>query len=71
MEKEDAIEFTKIVYVEVYTGIFKAILNAFSSKYSILVSIGITALAEVITNSDGKGTNDLVKKRIWKVNCKI
>ncbi|HET9805434.1 MAG TPA: hypothetical protein VFP49_00850 [Nitrososphaeraceae archaeon] len=71
LEKEDAIELTKIIYDEVDTGIFKAIINASSSKDGILVSIGITAVAEVITNSDGEGTKDLVKKGFGRLIAKF
>ena len=61
LEKEDAIKFTKIIYDEVDTGIFQAIIKTSSSQDGILVNIGITAAAEVITNSAGEGTKDLVK----------
>ena len=71
LEKEDAIELTKIIYDEVDTGIFKAIINASSSKDGILVSIGITAVAEVITNSTGEGTKDLVKKGFGRLIAKF
>lgn len=71
LEKEDAIELTKIIYDEVDTGIFKAIINASSSKDGILVSIGITAVAEVITNSAGEGTKDLVKKGFGRLIAKF
>lgn len=71
LDKEDAIELTKIIYDEVDTGIFKAIINASSSKDGILVSIGITAVAEVITNSTGEGTKDLVKKGFGRLIAKF
>ena len=61
LEKEDAIKFTKIIYDEVDTGIFQAIIKTSSSQDGVLVNIGITAAAEVITNSAGEGTKDLVK----------
>ena len=44
-KKEDAIKFTKIIYDEVDTGIFKAIIKTSSSHNGILVNIGITAAA--------------------------
>jgi len=58
LEKEDAIKFTKIIYDEVDTGIFQAI-------------IGITAAAEVITNSAIEGTKDLVKKGFERIIAKF
>ena len=45
LEKEDAIKFTKIIYDEVDTGIFKAIIKISSSHNGILVNIGITGAA--------------------------
>ena len=44
-KKEDAIKFTKIIYDEVDTGIFKAIIKTSSSHNGILVNIGITGAA--------------------------
>jgi len=41
--------------------IFQAIIKTSSSQDGVLVNIGITAAAEVITNSAGEGTKDLVK----------
>jgi hypothetical protein len=70
LAKEDTIEFTKIIYDEVDTGIFKAIINTSSSQDGILVNIGITAAAEVITNSAGEETKDLVKKGFRRLIAK-
>jgi len=71
LEKEDAIKFTKIIYDEVYTGIFQAIIKTSSSQDGILVNIGITAAAEVITNSAIEGTKDLVKKGFERIIAKF
>lgn len=71
LEKEDAIKFTKIIYDEVDTGIFQAIIKTSSSQDGILVNIGITAAAEVITNSAGEGTKDLVKKGFGRLIAKF
>jgi hypothetical protein len=71
LEKEDAIKFTKIIYDEVDTGIFQAIIKTSSSKDGILVNIGITVAAEVITNSAGEGTKDLVKKGFGRLIAKF
>jgi hypothetical protein len=71
LEKEDAIKFTKIIYDEVDTGIFQAIIKTSSSQDGILVNIGITAAAEVITNSAGEGTKDLVKKGFERIIAKF
>ena len=71
LEKEDAIKFTKIIYDEVDTGIFKAIIKTSSSQDGILVNIEITAAAEVITNSAGEGTKDLVKKGFGRLIAKF
>ena len=71
LEKDDAIKFTKIIYDEVDTGIFQAIIKTSSSPDGILVNIGITAAAEVITNSAGEGTKDLVKKGFRRIIAKF
>jgi len=71
LEKEDAIKFTKIIYDEVDTGIFQAIIKTSSSKDGILVNIGITVAAEVIINSAGEGTKDLVKKGFGRLIAKF
>ena len=71
LEKEEAIKFTKIIYDEVDTGIFKAIIKTSSSQDGILVNIGITAAAEVITNSAGEETKDLVKKGFGRLIAKF
>lgn len=71
LEKDDAIEFTKIVYDEVDTGIFKAIINTTSSNDGILVNIGISAVEEVISNSDSEGTKNLVKKGFGRLIAKF
>jgi hypothetical protein len=71
LEKEDAIKFTKIIYDEVDTGIFQAIIKTSSSQDGILVNIGITVAAEVITNAAGEGTKDLVKKGFGRLIAKF
>jgi hypothetical protein len=71
LDKEDAIKFTKIIYDEVDTGIFQAIIKTSSSQDGILVNIGITAAAEVITNSAGEGPTDLVKKGFGRIIAKF
>jgi len=71
LEKEDAIKLTKIIYDEVDTGIFQAIIKTSSSEDGILVNIGITVAAEVITNSAGEGTKDLIKKGFGRLIAKF
>lgn len=50
LEKEDAIEFTKIIYDEVDSGIFKATVNTYPSQNCIMVNIGITVVTDMIIN---------------------
>ena len=71
LEKEDALEFTKIIYDEVNTGIFKANVNISPSQNGILVTIGITIVAEVITNLYAEGTKELVKKGLRRLIVKF
>ena len=71
LEKEDALEFTKIIYDEVNTGIFKANVNTSPSQNGILVTIGITIVAEVITNLSAEGTKELVKKGLRRLIVKF
>jgi hypothetical protein len=71
LEKEDALEFTKIIYDEVNTGIFKANVNISPSQNGILVTIGITIVAEVITNLSAEGTKELVKKGLRRLIVKF
>lgn len=62
LEKEDALEYTKIICDEVDTGMFKATVNISPSQNCILVTIGITVVAEEIANLSSEGTKELVKK---------
>jgi hypothetical protein len=71
LEKEDAIEFTKIIYDEVDTGIFKATVNTYSSQNCIMVNIGITVVTDVITNLAEEGTKDIIKKGIKRLITKF
>lgn len=72
LEKEDATEFTKIIYDEVDTGIFKATLNTSPSQNCIIVNIGITVVTDMITNNLAEeGTKELVKKGIKRLITKF
>jgi hypothetical protein len=71
LEKEDATEFTKIIYDEVDTGIFKATLNTSPSQNCVIVNIGITVVTGMITNLAEEGTKELVKKGIKRLITKF
>ena len=71
LEKEDAIEFTKIIYDEVDTGIFKATVNMSPSENCIKVNIGITVVGYVIADSASEGTKELVKKGFSRLIAKF
>jgi hypothetical protein len=71
LEKEDAIEFTKIIYDEVDTGIFKATVNMSPSENCIKVNIGITVVGYVIADLASKGTKELVKKGFSRLIAKF
>lgn len=71
LEKEDAIEFTKIIYDEVDTGIFKANVNTSPSANCIKVNIGITIVAGVITDLAAGGTKELVKRGFIRLIAKF
>ena len=71
LEKEDAIEFTKIIYDEVDKGIFKATVNTSPSENCIEVNIGITVATREIANLADEGTNKLVKKGFSRLIAKF
>ncbi len=71
LEKEDAIEFTKIIYDEVDTGIFKATVNMSPSENCIKVNIGITVVGYVIADLASEGTKELVKKGFSRLIAKF
>lgn len=71
LEKEDAIEFTKIIYDIVDTGIFKATVNMSPSENCIKVNIGITVVGYVIADLASEGTKELVKKGFSRLIAKF
>lgn len=71
LEKEDAIEFTKIIYDEVDTGIFKASVNTSPSENCIKVNIGITIDSGVITELAAEGIKELVKRGFIRLIAKF
>lgn len=71
LEKEDAIEFTKIIYDEVDTGIFKATVNMSPSENCIKVNIGLTVVGYVIADLASEGTKELVKKGFSRLIAKF
>jgi hypothetical protein len=71
LEKEDAIEFTKIIYDQVDTGIFKATVNMSPSENCIKVNIGITVVGYVIADLASEGTKELVKKGFSRLIAKF
>ena len=71
LEKEDAIEFTKIIYDEVDKGIFKATFNISPSENCIEVNIGITVATREIANLAEEGRNKLVKKGFSRLIAKF
>jgi hypothetical protein len=71
LEKEDALEFTKIICDEVDTGMFKATVNISPSQNCILVTIGITVVAVEVANLSSEGTKELVKKGFRRLIAKF
>ncbi|MGE5635124.1 MAG: hypothetical protein ACM3VV_07810 [Deltaproteobacteria bacterium] len=71
LEKEDAIEFTKIIYDEVDTGIFKATVNISPSQNCIVVNIGITVVTDMITDLAAEQTKKLIKKGFIRLIAKF
>jgi hypothetical protein len=71
LEKGDAIEFTKIIFDEVDTGIFKAIVNMSPSENCIKINIGITVVGYVISDLASEGTKELVKKGFSRLIAKF
>ena len=71
LQKEDALEFTKIIYDEIDSGIFKANIQTFPSQNSIFINIGITINSELISNLDTNGTKGLVQTGIKRIITKF
>lgn len=71
LQKEDALEFTKIIYDEIDSGIFKANIQTSPSQNSILINIGITINSELISNLDTNGPKGLVQTGIKRIITKF
>ena len=71
LQKEDALEFTKIIYDEIDSGIFKANIQTSPSQNSILINIGITINSELISNLDTDGPKGLVQTGIKRIITKF
>lgn len=71
LQKEDALEFTKIIYDEIDSGIFKATISTHSSQNSLLMDIGIAVNRELLSNLDKDGPKGLVQTGIKRIITKF
>lgn len=71
LQKEDALEFTKIIYDEIDSGIFKATIRTHSSQNSLLMDIGIAVNRELLSNLDKDGPKGLVQTGIKRIITKF
>ena len=71
LQKEDALEFTKIIYDEIDSGIFKATIRTHSSQNSLLMDIGIAVDRELLSNLDKDGPKGLVQTGIKRIITKF
>lgn len=71
LQKEDALEFTKIIYDEIDSGIFKATIRTHPSQNSLLMDIGIAVNRELLSNLDKDGPKGLVQTGIKRIITKF
>ena len=71
LQKEDALEFTKIIYDEIDSGIFKATIRIHPSQNSLVMDIGIAVNRELLSNLDKDGPKGLVQTGIKRIITKF
>ena len=71
LQKEDALEFTKIIYDEIDSGIFKATIRIHPSQNSLVMDIGIAVNRELLSDLDKDGPKGLVQTGIKRIITKF